>query len=59
MTEVYRKGPIELRLGDYREVLADVEADAVITDPPYSERTHKGHDAGVDAVRFRDRKSVV
>lgn len=32
-----------LRLGDWREVLADVEAcDAVITDPPYSERTHAG-----------------
>ena len=37
---VYRKGDIELRLGDYRDVLADVEPDAVITDPPYSERTH-------------------
>ena len=33
----------ELRCGDYRETLADVErCDAVITDPPYSERTHKG-----------------
>ncbi len=34
-------GEIELRCGDYRDVLADVErCDAVITDPPYSERTH-------------------
>jgi site-specific DNA-methyltransferase (adenine-specific) len=34
---------IELRLGDYRDVLADVaRVDAVITDPPYSERTHRG-----------------
>lgn len=33
-------GMMELRLGDYREVLADVEADHCITDPPYSERTH-------------------
>lgn len=39
---VYRKGGIELRLGDYRDVLADVEPDAVITDPPYSQRTHAG-----------------
>jgi site-specific DNA-methyltransferase (adenine-specific) len=32
-----------LRCGDWREVLADVEAcDAVITDPPYSARTHNG-----------------
>jgi len=37
----------ELRCGDYRDVLANefdfVVADAVITDPPYSERTHSGH----------------
>lgn len=33
----------ELRQGDWREVLADVvKCDAVITDPPYSERTHAG-----------------
>jgi len=38
---------IDLRPGDWREVLADVgSVDAVITDPPYSERTHKGHDDG-------------
>ncbi len=35
-----------LRCGDYREVLADVECDAVITDPPYSAKTHKGQRAG-------------
>lgn len=33
-------GMMELRHGDYRDVLADVECDAVISDPPYSERTH-------------------
>ena len=32
----------ELRAGDWREVLADVVADSVITDPPYSPRTHSG-----------------
>jgi site-specific DNA-methyltransferase (adenine-specific) len=32
-----------LRLGRWQDVLADVtECDAVITDPPYSERTHAG-----------------
>lgn len=31
----------DLRLGDWRDVLADVECDALITDPPYSERTHQ------------------
>lgn len=36
-------GLVDLRLGDWREVLADVETcDAVITDPPYSARTHAG-----------------
>ena len=35
---------IELRLGDWREVLADVDVvDAIVTDPPYSARTHAGH----------------
>lgn len=44
--DVYVKGPIELRCGDYREVLADVEPDAVITDPPYGARTHGGQRHG-------------
>jgi site-specific DNA-methyltransferase (adenine-specific) len=36
---------VDLRLGDWREVLADVErVDAVIVDAPYSARTHGGHD---------------
>ena len=39
---VFRKGDIELRLGDWREVLRDVEPDSVITDPPYSKRTQEG-----------------
>lgn len=38
---------IDLRLGRWQDVLADVECDALITDPPYGSRTHKGHDAGV------------
>jgi len=45
----YIKGPVELRLGDYREVLADVEAasvDAVLADPPFSERVHRGQRTG-------------
>jgi site-specific DNA-methyltransferase (adenine-specific) len=38
---------IDLRCGDWRDVLADVgEVDAVITDPPYSERTHNGQRTG-------------
>lgn len=45
---VYRKGGVELRLGDYRDVLADVEPDAVITDPPFGERTHAGQRTGSD-----------
>ncbi len=37
----------DLRLGRWQEALADVgEVDAVITDPPYSARTHEGHDDG-------------
>lgn len=38
---------IELRCGDWRDVLADVtECDAVITDPPYSQRTEDGVRSG-------------
>lgn len=48
VSDVFRKGPIELRLGDYRDVLSDVEPDAVITDPPYSERTHSGYRSATD-----------
>ena len=33
---------MDLRLGDYREVLADVVCQAVICDPPYGQRTHQG-----------------
>jgi site-specific DNA-methyltransferase (adenine-specific) len=41
----------ELRLGDQREVLADVDTvDHVITDPPYGTRTHEGHDDGSDQI---------
>jgi hypothetical protein len=36
---------LDLRCGDWREVLADVgEVDAVICDPPYGARTHAGNE---------------
>ncbi len=39
---------IDLRLGKWQKVLADVESvDAVVVDPPYSRRTHEGHNAGL------------
>lgn len=40
----------ELRLGRWQDALADVECDALITDPPYSERTHSGSDAGASTT---------
>lgn len=40
---------IDLRLGRWQEALADVTTcDAVICDPPYSARTHEGHDGGTE-----------
>jgi site-specific DNA-methyltransferase (adenine-specific) len=37
----------DLRLGSWQDVLADVgELDALICDPPYSERTHEGRRTG-------------
>jgi site-specific DNA-methyltransferase (adenine-specific) len=38
-------GEIDIRLGDWSSVLSDVRAGVLICDPPYSDRTHKGHDA--------------
>jgi len=38
----------ELRLGRWQDVLGDVEADALVVDAPYSERTHSGHAQAVD-----------
>jgi site-specific DNA-methyltransferase (adenine-specific) len=36
----------DLRLGRWQDVLADVECDSLITDPPYSERTVNGQRSG-------------
>jgi site-specific DNA-methyltransferase (adenine-specific) len=47
--EIWRSkcGLMELRLGRWQDVLTDIKScDAVIMDPPYSERTHKGHGRG-------------
>jgi hypothetical protein len=38
----------DMRFGDYRDVMRDVECDAMIVDAPYSDRTHKGHNQGVE-----------
>ena len=41
------EGIIDLRLGDWREVLGEFdEVDAVISDPPFSPRTHEGRRTG-------------
>jgi site-specific DNA-methyltransferase (adenine-specific) len=46
-----KRSNIDLRLGRWEDALADVrEVDAVITDAPYSARTHAGHDDGVDGA---------
>lgn len=45
MDEVVKAEGIELRHGRWQDVLADVAVcDALITDPPYSDRTHRGSD---------------
>lgn len=37
---------IDLRCGRWQDTLADVVVDAVITDPPYGQRTHEGQREG-------------
>lgn len=46
---------IDLRLGRWQDVLADVECDALITDPPYSERTHASHSPRTDVLTACER----
>jgi site-specific DNA-methyltransferase (adenine-specific) len=42
---------MDLRLGKWQTALADIERiDAVICDPPYGARTHKGHDAATKQI---------
>lgn len=38
----------DIRLGCWEDVLADETCDAIVCDPPYSARTHDGHDAGAE-----------
>lgn len=52
MTRVETIGRATLYLGDCRDVLPGLDQiDHIITDPPYSERTHKGHDAVASGKR--------
>ena len=37
---------VDLRLGRWQDVLADVECDVLISDPPYSARVHEGQRTG-------------
>jgi site-specific DNA-methyltransferase (adenine-specific) len=49
MMDAFRQGDIELRCGRWQDALVDVgRVDAVITDPPYSARTHSGRRTGKD-----------
>jgi site-specific DNA-methyltransferase (adenine-specific) len=50
MTNPPEPGGWDLRLGRWQDVLADVECDAKIDDPPYGQRTHEGHNEGSRSV---------
>lgn len=45
---------LDLRLGRWEDVLADVECDALVSDPPYGERTHHGQEQGGDGSARAD-----
>ena len=52
MLETVTIGQATLHCGDCREVLPTLASvDAVITDPPYSERCHSGHDSTAKDAR--------
>lgn len=48
---IKKLGSVELRQGRWQDVLDDVLPDVLVSDPPYSEKTRKGHDAGDGMVR--------
>jgi len=49
---------IELRFGPWEDALHGTEADVLICDPPYSEKTHSGHDVAVRQERLGDYQRV-
>lgn len=51
---ISRCGQMELRLGRWQEVLNRGRANAVISDPPYSRRTHDGHETGREMAQRQD-----
>jgi site-specific DNA-methyltransferase (adenine-specific) len=48
MKPYYEHAGITIYHGDHRSIDIDVHVDAVITDPPFSERTHKDNDASAN-----------
>lgn len=59
MAEVVTIGRATLYLGDAREILPTLgKVDHIITDPPYSERTHKGHDTASSGQSAQGRDSA-
>lgn len=58
MIEKVEMGSATLYLGDRLEVLPTLErVDAVIVDPPYSSRCHKGHNSGASQSRDGSNRS--
>jgi hypothetical protein len=59
MRDVWSKNGVELRMGRWQDVLADVtRCDSVITDPPYGQRTHQGNHGMRDRFGSADRTDI-
>lgn len=52
MTAAVTEHAIDLRCGRWQDTLGDVTCDALITDPPYGERTHAGQRHGRKDPRY-------
>jgi site-specific DNA-methyltransferase (adenine-specific) len=50
-------GSATLYHGDCREILPSLRVDSILTDPPYSQRTHSGHD-GLESNDGVDRRDL-
>jgi len=48
MRPYYEEDGIVIYHGDCRQILPSLSADCILTDPPFSERTHAGHNASAN-----------
>lgn len=59
MNPYYQDNHVTIYNGDCMEILPHIMANHIITDPPYSERTHSGHDATANGHKGEGKDSSI